>query len=497
MRDRFRNPWWFALSALFLIALIVAPDAGASVPSSGVILVSDDAGEDAAEPALAAMGEDRFIVVWDDDLLRTIFGRQFAADGTALTPSFPIASPAGVASQVAVASDEEGEAVIAWPESSERVVGRRVSADLSEISDLFELATAAPSRNIRGLALDRSPSGEFVVGYHHEPYPNLPLDAFTREFGPDGAPIGPTNTLAHSSNESTIQIAATSGRDFVVTWTFRGGDLEGWIQSEGETSPVFLISELGNSKSIEARSNGDFVVAWEEPGEAFDPVFAQRYDATGGRIGEVVEVTSLEEIFTSNDILVREDGSFVVVWNDSLPIGRNLGNAITIRGREFDASGAPLGTAFQISEAIESTTFGSPKIEQVGEGYAVVWDSLGFEGFGREIHARTFVPQRDDIELSVTGSCPGTVAITIANAAPNATIGFVSGEADGTTTVPDGACTGMRFDLGAARPVPQGVTTDDNGEAFFETQIPVDRCGARIQAVELARCATSSVVVGP
>jgi len=132
---------------------------------------------------------------------------------------------------------------------------------------------------------------------------------------------------------------------------------------------------------------GDSVVVWEsylQDGSGWG-VFGQRFDDTGAPAGLEFQVnadSSGDQRYPA--VTMRSDGSFTVVWVGSDGAGDG------IRGRSFDASGAPLAGDF----AVNLTTTGDqtgPDVAVDGSGAGlVVWqtDATGdLEIRGRRLDA--------------------------------------------------------------------------------------------------------------
>ncbi len=98
--------------------------------------------------------------------------------------------------------------------------------------------------------------------------------------------------------------------------------------------------------------------------------------------------------------------------------------------------------------------------------------------------------------LTVTGSCPGTITMTVSGATPGASVEIYGSKAAGSTTITNGDCAGTVLGLKKARLLATG-TADTNGNLTLQMRLPAKRCGLFMQALDLARCATSNVTNSP
>jgi hypothetical protein len=98
--------------------------------------------------------------------------------------------------------------------------------------------------------------------------------------------------------------------------------------------------------------------------------------------------------------------------------------------------------------------------------------------------------------LSVTGTCPGTVRMIVTGATPNASVQIYGSKSAGSTTIMNGGCAGTVLELKKARLLATG-TADATGKATLNVRLNANRCGLLLQAVDLGDCATSNVANSP
>jgi hypothetical protein len=133
--------------------------------------------------------------------------------------------------------------------------------------------------------------------------------------------------------------------------------------------------------------DGGFVVVWDswnQVGVGRD-VFAQRYDASGARVGGEFRVNSYTtSLQYAAAVAAGEQGNFVVVWHSSHD-GDNFG----VFGQAFDASGAPTGAEFRVN-AYTTGTQAAPDVAAGTDGeFVVVWRGAG-TGDPAGVFARRF-----------------------------------------------------------------------------------------------------------
>ena len=147
-------------------------------------------------------------------------------------------------------------------------------------------------------------------------------------------------------------------------------------------------THVEGGRSIDAAADDSYVVVWSSTvgdGSGWG-VFARQFDSTGTPTSGEIAVNT----FTAGDqnnaaVAVRDDGSFVVVWQSRLQDGSGQG----VYAREFDATGTPVTAEIPVSV----TTAGNQQMPAIalraGGGYAIAWSGKG-PGDPNGTYARVF-----------------------------------------------------------------------------------------------------------
>lgn len=97
------------------------------------------------------------------------------------------------------------------------------------------------------------------------------------------------------------------------------------------------------------------------------------------------------------------------------------------------------------------------------------------------------------LDLTISGTCPGPMTITISGATPNGNVAVLYGTA-GSFTVPSDPCGGITVDM--AFPLLAGIfPADANGDLVLVPTIPSVACGWTLQVVDATNCAVSDPVI--
>jgi hypothetical protein len=227
---------------------------------------------------------------------------------------------------------------------------------------------------------------------------------FGRRYGVDGQPRADeflVNTYT-TDGQGGPQVACAGDGRFVVTWESILHPVSGGrdytvsgqrYASDGIAAGTeFLISDLGYDSEFPhaaMRPDGSIVVAWTAFSEDGDlgGIFARQYDATGDPVGTSFQVNT----YTTGDqyrehVLMRPDGGFVIAWDSQNYLEPLVpsedGSFGGVFARRFDVGGAALGDPFQINTY--TTDFQTrPRLTNLEDGgFMVVWESLDALGYG-------------------------------------------------------------------------------------------------------------------
>lgn len=135
-----------------------------------------------------------------------------------------------------------------------------------------------------------------------------------------------------------------------------------------------------NMPAVASDSNGNFVIVWESSNAASGDtsglsIQGQRYNSQGLAQGSQFQVNS----YTTNNqqnpaVAMDSDGDFVVTWQSTgSPGSDNSYNSI--QARQFNSSGVPLATQFQVN-TFTNDTQNNPAVAIDSDGdFVIVWQS--------------------------------------------------------------------------------------------------------------------------
>lgn len=124
--------------------------------------------------------------------------------------------------------------------------------------------------------------------------------------------------------------------------------------------------------SMAMNTAGNSIVVWYDTRVgSTGEIWGQRFNGSGQTVGNNFQISSGEGfIWDRPEVAMRTDGSFMVVWTDSLASQTGI-NALRARGRQFDSNGNPTGTTFLLPN--QNVASGLANISTDGSAYYCAW----------------------------------------------------------------------------------------------------------------------------
>jgi hypothetical protein len=316
--------------------------------------------QDYSSVASEASGD--FVVVWQsyqqDGNLYGIFGRRFASDGTPLAGEFQVnAYTSNFQVQPEVASDSDGDFVVAWRSSLQDGAGfgvfaRRYDSTGTPLATEFQVA-ARTLGNQANPSVSLEDNGDFVIAWESDGIDGSGNAVMARRFTSAGAALGPGDFQVNrftNNNQARPAVAADADGDFVVAWQSlhqdgmvpygnygvfaRRFDSNGVAQA-GEFQINVYTTDYQQNPDVAIDDSGDFVVTWESRLQdgAVLGVFARRFTPNGVALGPELQVNS----YTVGSqgappvIAFDNDGDFVIAWHTDQPQDGHYGGVFAQR----------------------------------------------------------------------------------------------------------------------------------------------------------------------
>ncbi len=317
----------------------------------------------------------------------------------------------------------DGGYVIVWPRfvSGENynvfaqrydASGTKVGAEIT-VNTFTDDAQYAPS--IAGLS-----DGGFIITWNSYNQDGNPSGVYGQRYDASGSTVGAEfqiNSFDESGTIRNSEVSALADGGFIVTWesTSQDGVSAQRYDSNGDAvGNEFLIDTVfstvgAKAPAITGLTDGGFVATWDA--YALDGtkgnVFAQVFDANGDAVAATFTVNTYTADWQStSSVSALGDGGFVVVWHSDINqdgiggdgVGSQDGSADGVYGQRYDATGAPVGSEFQVN----TTTAGDQNNASIAAladgGFVVVWASDGQDGEGFGTFGQRYDANGDPIE---------------------------------------------------------------------------------------------------
>lgn len=394
--------WRVAVPAALLLSLLAAPaPAGAQLaplgPQFQINPLAPLANEAFASVASDAAGN--FVVAWRQVLPGVdaygIYVRRYDALGNPLSGAIQVhQQPASVATETAVAMDEEGSFVVAWtsssapgdPEAPTRVVARwfegtgapRSGEVVVGDGSLPDVAMRGPGR-IAVVVWQKVVDGRsfvFLRGYSFDGAALEPEMQVSEE--PSASPVYPRVDRSPSSGTVAVVWHEDDPQDAVAVATVKlrllfGGPEVGPLDVAGlaevQDRPDVAFGELDQVLVVWRRANG---------------IFGRLYDQTGEPLTDALKLDSGAPQFSSvaENPRVASDGSgsFLAVWSNRVGAAAQVQD---IYGRLLDAEGRLLGDEIRITTGSDDQL--RPDVAGLPAGFVVVWEDRSDKVLGQRL----------------------------------------------------------------------------------------------------------------
>jgi hypothetical protein len=294
-----------------------------------------------------------------------------------------------------VASDAAGNFVVVWESlgqdgSGYGVFAQRYDANGATRGGEFQVNTYTTG-NQWGAAVASDIAGDSVVVWMSAGQDGSGLGIFAQRYDNLGTPRGTefrVNTFT-TQGQSFPDVAMDAAGDFVVAWASSGQDGSGYgvfarryDGAGAPRGPEFRVNTetygTQEAPAVASDPEGDFVIAWtglDEDGRSFAfDIFAQRYEASGAPIGSQFQINTYTSGWQDqSSVAFDATGGFVVAWNSAGPDGDLWG----VSARCYDSTGAPRGDEFRVNAYTTSIQLGSALTLSPDGNVVAVWSGSG------------------------------------------------------------------------------------------------------------------------
>jgi len=317
-------------------------------------------------PTVVALASGGFVVAWQGYGLGgdygDIFARRYDDQGAPTGSAFQVNDPVPTYEAApAVAALSNGDFVIVW-DDYDNVLARRYDSGGTQLGSPFAVNTYTPGSQINASVAATSDGG-FVIAWADGYNLSNGLDGsgygvFARRFDAGGAPRGDAFQVSAATlgDQYAPAVAATIDGGFAVTWASSGDsggtatvyarrfDANG-VAAGGDLQVNAETTGLAQAPRIAADSLGGFVVVWtdaEAPPSLSSTVRARRFDADGVPRGDELPLQdNPDPVQLEPAVAGLPGGEFVAAWRDD---GADGANPDVVARRAGGVPGAPTHT---------------------------------------------------------------------------------------------------------------------------------------------------------
>jgi len=204
-----------------------------------------------------------------------------------------------------------------------------------------------------------------------------------------GAP-GLDNTYT-TGNQYQPSVAALSGGGYVAVWISQTGVVSQLFSATGaKVGSETVVRSVNGEQDITPHAiglaNGGYALVWLGAGPSANSICLQEFDANGVATSGVIQAnTGLPIVQYAPSVATLADGGLLVTWEESAIDGN------TVYAQRFDASGGKVGGEFKVNTTdFFDTGYNAPKaVGLTGGGFVVVWGA-GQSQTGQDVIAQAY-----------------------------------------------------------------------------------------------------------
>ncbi|MCW5938918.1 MAG: hypothetical protein KF884_04745 [Fimbriimonadaceae bacterium] len=333
-----------------------------------------------SNPALAVRPDGSFAVAWESRRQRNglsgVYLRTFDQLGRPMSTETPTTSDKG---------SPQSSPTVAWTgDKPVAAYEARFRDDQRMGVYVGDSMLNQPTKGLKFQPVSASSSDGKVAMVWLAEVGHLKNRVFARILDGKGKPLSAPVVLSENAGGSDANPSvAFDGRDFVAVWQ----RFDGENKSHGLVARKFSVagSKLGQQVKVAgdsaiepnlARVGNGLVLAWTQyVGNRF-AVRAAQLDASLTRKAHTVEATGQSGDQNAVAVAGREDGSFVLAWNNATPKGSN------VFAQSFGPDGRPTAPAFRVTRYEDGDQKlnhinGSSQMAFDDNGLTVVWSGNG------------------------------------------------------------------------------------------------------------------------
>jgi len=357
-------------------------------------------------PSSTALSDGGFVVAWQSWNVTlgnfNIHGQRYDASGLAVGAEFVIFS-SNDKGNPSITALTDGGFIVSWAEDILLSPGYEIYAQRYDVSGAtqgtkFQVNTHTTNDQDRP-SITSLNDGGFVVVWTSDLQDGSSSGVYGQRYNAAGTPVGSEFQVNNytTSQQTNPSITALDNGGFVVTWqSFQDGSGLGVYgqRYNADGTPAgseFQINTqtLNDQKlpSITGLSDGGFVVTWESSDADSFGIFGQRYDASGAVLGSEFQINTFTTSWQEkSSVIALSDGGFVVSWTSGSQDGMWNG----IYAQRYDANGVAQGDELLVNTFTDYHQDNVSIAALENGGFVVTWESQWQNSLSSDIFAQMF-----------------------------------------------------------------------------------------------------------
>lgn len=193
------------------------------------------------------------------------------------------------------------------------------------------------------------------------------------------------NTVV-TNEQGVPAIAINTNGDRVVVWQSEGQDGSGsgiyaqrYDASGNKQGGEILVNTTTLSNQVQPAvaidATGNFIVVWEGVGLNGSEIFAQRFNASGNRVGDETVVNTPVALVnnSSPQVAIDANGNYTITWEQSAPL--SVFSPLNIYARRYNKAGKPLSEEFPLTSALAGQHQEAAIAVGADNSVVIVWQS--------------------------------------------------------------------------------------------------------------------------
>jgi len=206
--------------------------------------------------------------------------------------------------------------------------------------------------------------------------------------------IGKSFQINNDQYQALPSLYVRKNGSFIVVWSVIQTKFKIFNKfGEPISNEIIIGDSSGSISSVSGDSYDNFVIAWEQYDALLNKqIYCQLIDSAGKVKGNKIKVNDDSGNYTHKnpDITVRNDGSFIITWNDTRPPG--MVHADDIYMQMYDKSGNTVGVNQKVNDDLANTNQQiAPKISSDSLGnFVIAWSDGRLNNSHGEVFAQMY-----------------------------------------------------------------------------------------------------------